>query len=139
MCHSDPQVLLRSHYSIPLEMTFSGKPTGARDLATGLALGLPQRWGLVLGPYELRAVAVAPDVQITGFAATPPEPIVTQLRTEAERTLAAMAKARSSANRNPGMDEFELRMRDALAAGRLAWLRRALTSYVARRCRVLAA
>ena len=69
------------------------------------------------------------------FAATPPEPIVTQLRSEAEQTLAAIAKARAAGTPVPGMDEIERGIRAALAAGRLAWLRRALTSYIARRCR----
>jgi hypothetical protein len=100
-------------------------------------LDIPQRWSFLLGPYELRSLAVTPDVQIAGFTATLPEPIVTQLRLEAERTLVAIAKARSSANRIPGMDELEQRIREALAAGQLAWLRRALTSYVARKCRAL--
>ena len=127
----------RDYYSIKLEMAFSGKPTAAKDLATGLGLDIPQRWSFVLGPYELRSLAVAPDVEIAGFTATLPEPIVTQLRTEAERTLVAIAKARTSANRIPGMDELEQRIRNALAAGQLAWLRRALTSYLARKCRAL--
>jgi len=127
----------RDYYSIQLEMAFSGRPTGAKDLATGLKLDIPKRWSFVLGPYELRSLAVAPDVQIAGFTATVPEPIVTQLRTEAEQTLVAIAKARTSASRIPGMDEIEQRIRDALATGQLARLRRALTSYPARKCRAL--
>ena len=59
------------------------------------------------------------------FNAAPPQPIVTQLRTEADQTLAAIAKTRAAGTPVPGMDEIERGIRAALAAGRLAWLRRA--------------
>ena len=53
------------------------------------------------------------------------------------RPLHDPSTARASAHRIPAMDELEQRIREALAAGRLAWLRRALTSYLARECRAL--
>jgi hypothetical protein len=129
----------RDYYPVQVEMAFIGKPSGAVDLSTGARLDIPQRWSFTLGPYELRSLTVRPATEIVGFTATPPQPIVAQLRADAEQTLAAMAKARASGKSIPGMDMMAKRIRDAVAAGRLAWLRRALASYIARKCRELGA
>jgi hypothetical protein len=120
-------------------MAFIAKPNGGKDLATGEAIDIPKLWSFVLGPYELRSLAVASVTEITGFTATPPEKIVAELRKAAEQTLAAIAKARAAGKSVPGMDPIENRILDALATGKLAWLRRALTSYIARKCRELVA
>ena len=127
----------RDYYPVQVEMSFSGRPSGAVELSTGERLDIPQRWSFTLGPYELRSLAVGPATEIVGFTATAPQPIVAQLRADAEQTLAAMAKAQASGKSVPGMDMMAKRIRDALASGRLAWLRRALTSYIARKCREL--
>ena len=66
----------RDYYPVKVDVAFSAAPKQAEDLATGEKMDLPQQWSLVLGPYELRSFAVAPEVEITGFTATPPENIV---------------------------------------------------------------
>jgi hypothetical protein len=43
----------------------------------------------VLGPYELRSFSVGSEIEVAGFRAQSPEPIVTQLRSEAEYQEAA--------------------------------------------------
>ena len=112
-------------------------PTKAEDLATGDKFDLPKQWSLVLGPYDLRSIAVPADVEISGFTATPPEEIVKNLRQEAEQVLALFGKLRTAGKSVPGMDKLEERMRAALAEGKLAWLRRALSSYVVRKSRAI--
>ena len=127
----------RDYFPIKVEMTFNARPTGAKDLATGEGLDLPQQWSFVLGPYELRSLAIGPNVNIARFTATPPEEVAAELRNAAEQTLAAIAKVRAAGKSVPGMDPMEQRIRDALATGRFASLRRILTSYVARKCQEL--
>ena len=130
----------RDYYPVNVQMDFSSAPTNAEDLASRQARSLPSDLtSFVLGPYELRSFSVGSDIEVARFHATPPESIVTQLRTEAEQTLAAIAKARAAGTPVPGMDEVERGIRAALATGRLAWLRRALSSYIARKCRELSA
>lgn len=128
----------RDYYPVKVDVAFSNVARRAEDLATGEKMDLPQEWPLVLGPYELRSFAVGPETEITGFTASPPDSIAKSLRQEGELVLAAMAKLRTAGQAIAGMDEMEERLRAALAAGRFAWLRRAMTGYVVRKCRALA-
>ncbi|MBU4272261.1 MAG: family 10 glycosylhydrolase [Planctomycetes bacterium] len=125
----------RDYYPVKVDVAFSARPKGAEDLATGERLDLPQRWSVVLGPYELRSLAVAPETEIVGFKATPPEDVVRGLRAETEQALAAFGKVRAAGKSLPGMDELEKRIRAALADGKPAWLRRALASYIVRKAK----
>jgi hypothetical protein len=125
----------RDYYPVHVQMDFNTSPVDAVDLAMGKQIAPGELASFVLGPYELRSFSVEPGIDVVRFGAKPPEPIVAQLRTEAEQTLAAIAHARAAATTVPGMDEIEQGMRAALATGRLAWLRRALASYIARKCR----
>lgn len=128
----------RDYYPVKVEVAFGSVPMGGVDLATGEKLDLPQRWSLVLGPYELRSIAVGPETTITGFTAAPPDGIAKELGRETEITLATMAKLRTAGKSIVGMDDMEERLRAALANGRFAWLRRALTGYIVRKCQALA-
>lgn len=130
----------REYYPVNVDVAFGFAPGDVEDLATGRKLDLPPRWSLVLGPYELRSLATAPDVEIAGFTATPPEKILAELHADAQSALAVMAKVRAAGQSVPGMDRMESRIRAALSEGKNpAWLRRALTSYTVRKCRELAA
>jgi len=124
----------RDYYPVTVLITFNRDPSDLRDLATGESVKASRRWRLALGPYQLRSFAVAPDAEIVEFAATPPENVAKVLAEEAECAFRAFEDARRRGLCIPGMDEFETRMRAALAEGRLAWLRRALTSYITRKC-----
>ena len=128
----------RDYYPVNVQMVFNSTPTDAEDLAIGKKLTPDDLASFVLGPYELRSFSVGSEIEVAQFDAAPPQPIVTRLRTEAEQTLTAIAKARAGGTPVPGMDEIERGIRAALAAGWLAWLRRALASYIARRCREVA-
>ena len=56
------------------------------------------------------------------------------LRERAHRALDAIAAVREAGKFIPGMDEMALRIPEALEQGHLAWLRRALTGYIIRKC-----
>jgi hypothetical protein len=127
----------RDYYPVKLDVTFNVKPMAAEDLATGQKIDLPQQWLFTLGPYELRSFALAPDAEIVRFQATPPEQIARALKEEADLALTALDKARKAGKPLAGMDAMEQQIRAAVGDGRLAWLRRALTSYIVRKCRAM--
>jgi hypothetical protein len=127
----------RDYYPVKVTIAFNAAPKAAENLATGQKSDLPQQWTLELGPYDLQSYAVSPDVQITGFTATPPEAIAQKLQQEAQQTLALFAKVRAAGKNVPGMDSLEARIRDAMASGKLAWLRRAIGCAVVRKCQTL--
>ncbi len=124
----------RDYYPVSVQLEFSSRPMQAQDLAVGQQLADADLASFVLGPYELRSFSVEPPIEVVQFRVTPPAAIVTQLSAAAEQTLAAIAQLRASGPLVPGMDELEQGLRAALATGRLAWLRRALSSYTARAC-----
>jgi hypothetical protein len=123
----------RDYYPVQVRFDFGGVPNGLRDLAAGDAIRAGQSWTLMLGPYELRSFAMAPDVEIRGFTTIVPAEIVQSLAEEAQQVFAAFDKLRATGKALPGMDDFEKRMRTALSQSRFAWLRRALTGYIARK------
>lgn len=125
----------REYYPVEVTISFGAEPAGLRDLATGNAIDTGPAWTLTLGPYELRVVALSPNVDVSGFSTRVPGDIAQALRDEAAAALAAFEKVRASGRFVPGMDEMEKDMRGALEEGRFAWLRRALTSYCVRTCR----
>ncbi len=127
----------RDYYPVKVEASFNDAPKDLTDLSTGEKLHAAQTCSCVLGPYELRSFSVAPEIEITGFKALPPEAIVQQLQKEGEEALAAIQKVRTAGKSVPGMNEIEPKIKDALAHGKWAWLRRALTSYIVRKCRTL--
>jgi hypothetical protein len=123
----------REYYPIPATIRFNNAPKDLRDLASGETIAAPEEWPLLLEPYELRVFAMAPETDIVQVNAAPPAAIVQALNEEARRTLAAMEAARTSGKAIPGMDDLASRIREALPQGRVAFLRRALTSYIARK------
>jgi len=131
-------VVNRDYYPIEVRLTFSEAPKGLKDLATGRAVAAGSQWALTMGPYELRSFSMDPNVQVTGFQAAPPAAIAQSLEAEGQKAIAAFEKVRASGKFVPGMDAMEKRIREAMAQGRLAWLRRALTGYIVRKCVALA-
>jgi len=130
-------VVNRDFYPIELEVTFSANPGEVVDLSTNETLHPSESWRFVLGPYELRSYAVAPDVRVVEFKAAPPKDIVDRLTAEAREALGLIKQVRAAGKELPGMDAISSGMRSALEEGRLAWLRRALNGYVVLRCREL--
>ncbi len=129
----------RDYYPVALEITFNSPAEDMRDLSNDGPVAAGTSWQGTLAPYELRAFTLSPAVAITGFTAAPPQDIQKALVVEAENALRLFARVRAKGARIPGLDLFEKRIQTALAEGRYAWLRRALTGYIVRHCRELTA
>lgn len=123
----------REYYLVSVDVAFNTQPVGLRDLATGEPIDASQHWNVELGPYELRVFGAAPIVDVLNFAVTVPAEIAAALQSQAETTVRAIAAVRAGGGYIPGMDALEKRVGAAAGAKRYAWLRRALTSYIARK------
>ncbi len=125
----------RDYYPVDLELRFDNRIGTMRDLAVNTAVAATDTWRTTLGPYELRVLSIPREYSVVGFV-TAVQPEITADLTE--RTMAAFQsfeKLRAQGMLIPGMDRFEARMRKALSEKRYAWLRRALTGYIARQAR----
>jgi hypothetical protein len=90
---------------------------------------------LTLDAYELRSLTLSPDVAATGFRATPPGDVVAAFNADARQALADLDAAAARGLFIPGAEQVRRGIEKALAEGRLAYLRRALTSYAVRKAR----
>jgi len=125
----------RDYYPVRVELAFDRSPRKLRDLASGEDLHASRQWEITLGPYELRSFAVARDSGITSFRAEPPPAIASALLAEGRKAVSDMDAAHAASRVIPGMDEMRRDIERAIVAQRLAWLRRALSSYIVRKCR----
>jgi hypothetical protein len=128
----------RDYYSVRAEVAFYRSPGRLDDLAAGKSVRAGRRWELTLGPYELRSFSMASDVQLASFSAKPPETIAADLPSDARKAVRALADLRTAGKFISGMDEMRRGFKSAIAEKRLAWLRRALTSYIVLNCREMA-
>ena len=131
-------VVNRDYYPIQVELAFNRSPEMIRDLATDTTLNASQKWPLSIGPYELRAFTVDPQFELTGFTAAVPPEISRTMIADADKAFIAFVTVRAAGKYIPGMDKMESRMRSAVAEKRFAWLRRALTGYIVRKCSEIA-
>ena len=69
----------REYYPVEVEVQFDRAPKGLVDLASSDKLRAKRCWQVVLGPYELRSLAVAPEVGIRDFVAHPPAEVAVPL------------------------------------------------------------
>ena len=125
----------RDYYPVRVELAFDHSPGKVQDLGTGENLRASRRWELMLGPYELRSFAVPHGVGLTGFTSEAPPAIASALLADAQKALHDLDAARAAGWLIPGMEEMQDDIVRAIAVPRLAWLRRALTSYIVRKCR----
>jgi hypothetical protein len=129
----------RDYYPVRVELCFTRSPRKLQDLATGENVHASGRWEITLAPYELRSFTVANDVDLAGFTVQPPPAIATALLEGARQALLDLDAAEAAGRVIPGMDEMRSEIERAIAKRRLAWLRRALTSYTVRKCHETAA
>lgn len=129
----------REYYPIKVCLQFNRKPGPIVNAATGQDETATNPWNIVLGAYELRVLTMRPNAEVTGFTCKLPPGIVKSVRAESERALRAIDAVRAAGKFVPGMDELAAEIPAALAALRIAWLRRALTGYIVRKCQDLAA
>lgn len=123
----------REYYPVEIQLDMSGTSGGVQNLATGEAVSDEQVTRFTLGPYELRVFSMPPERTVSGFTEIPPPEIVASITRDTQAAFEAFARRRADGKVIPGMDAFELRMRAALQENRLAWMRRALTSYIVRK------
>ncbi len=120
----------RDYYPVAVQVNLASPAGQATDLATGQKVDAPAQWALTLGPYELRTYALTESVGVAGFQAHPPEAIVHQLKAETDAALAAVQRLRAAGKPlPPGAETLAEGLSKAIQEGRLAWVRRALTSY----------
>ncbi len=129
----------RDYYPVRVQVTFQRSPGKVKDLATGEDVRAPRVLFLTLGPYELRSFATTPGSPISGFLAQVPPEIVSSLVADSRKALRALEEVRSSGHSLIGVDEMSQAIGQAIAQQRLAWLRRALNSYIVRKSRELVA
>jgi hypothetical protein len=117
----------REYYPVGVTLRFS-KLAGCRNLVTGAAL--PDSGELLLGPYELVCFTAEGETALTGFDVRVPAEIRAKLQEEVTKALAAIGRVRESGGFIPGMTEMAAGIEAAMREGRVAWLRRALNSYI---------
>jgi hypothetical protein len=127
----------RDYYPIKVEVAFDRPPGMVTDLATQETLPGPLRWEVVLGPYELRSFSMASEVKVVGFTVQPPAEIAAALKADGEKAIRELREFRASGRFILGMDEMQRGIESALENGHLAWLRKALGSYIVRKAREL--
>ena len=125
----------RDYYPVRVELAFDRSPGKLQDLATGETLHGSRRWEITLAAYELRSFAVSRDIGLTGFRPEPPPAIASALLADGRKAVSDLDAARAAGRLIPGMDEMRRDLERASAAQRLAWLRRAVSSYIVRKCR----
>jgi len=129
----------REYYPVAVALQLTGAAQ-ATDLATEQILDADPQWQVALGPYELRSFALQGEVKVAGFVASPPQNIVARLKEDAEAALERIGRLKTAGAALPaGTDRMAADIRAAIQAGRYAWLRRALHSYIVRKCGQLSA
>ena len=129
----------REYYPVSVELQLSGAAQ-ATDLATKQVLDADPQWPIALGPYELRSFQIEGEATVSGFIASAPPDIVTRLEEDAEAALERLERLRTTGVDLPaGAERMAADIQAAVQSGRYAWLRRALHSYIIRKCNELAA
>jgi hypothetical protein len=126
----------RDYYPVEVQLRCEPAALGITDLATGASFrAAASPWRITLGAYELRSFALPEHARIAGFTVHPPEGIARALRAEATEAVSALRRAEESGALIPGAERLRSGIESAMAEGRLAWLRRALSSYIVRAAR----
>jgi hypothetical protein len=125
----------RDYYPVRVALEFTHSPGKVQDLGKGETLRASHHWEITLGPYELRSFALARHVGLAGFTPKVPTDIAEALLADGRQALRDLDAARATGWLIPGTAEMRDGIERAIAGQRLAWLRRALTSYIVRKCR----
>jgi hypothetical protein len=125
----------RDYYPVRVELQFERSPGSVEDLVTGRTERVSKTWTITVGPYELRSYACEPSSRLTCFTAHPPAEIAAALLADGRKAIQDLADVRTAGHAIPGIEEMRSGLKSAMAEQRLAWLRRALTSYPVRKSR----
>ncbi len=127
----------REYYPVRVKLRFNKESNHLTDLVSGQIINVSTELDLPVGSYELRSLEMSPESEVTGFSATVPAEIISELNQQqatARGSLDKLAKAELPAGAVKLCAETEL----ALKEGRYAWARRALDSYPIRKTNELA-
>ena len=128
-------IVNREYYPIEIKLILKNSNGKAIDLATNSVVDAPDTWHLIIGPYGLNSYALPSDVNIESFVVIPPKEIIAKLTSQAEQTLKRIEKMKRLGVTLPvGTDKMTNEIKNALQEGKYAWLRRALGSYIIRKC-----
>ena len=128
----------RDYYPVTVGLDFTGSAGDVTELSGDEPIKCCDSLELVIGPYGLRSFSMKPDVNISTFTATAPAEIVESIYVEAAHVLESIQATAASGKYVSGMDDFADRISWLWGSGRIAWLRRAVTSYIARKCERIA-
>lgn len=123
----------REYYPVTVRLRLGTPAAEATDLASGWQVALADGAALALAPYELRSLALGEQVVVESFEAVVPPEVEAGLRREAAEALEALQQALAKGCEVPGAAELAGELQAAVAAGRWAWVRRALSCYIVRR------
>jgi len=129
----------RDYYPVQVELVFSAAPGRVKDLASQEEVRTSRHWRITLGPYEVRAFEFDAKAQLTGFSAEAPRDICEALLADARQALLDFDRLSATKRIVTGMPQMRRNLARAIEERRLAWLRRALSSYIVRQCRNLLA
>jgi glycosyl hydrolase family 10 len=128
----------REYYPVTTKLHLS-ESTEATDLATKQTLKVQPEWEIVLGPYELRVFALVGEGTVPGFTVSVPQKIATGLIEDARAALKQIQDLQAAGTSLPaGTERMAGEIRMAMKTKHYAWLRRALHSYIVRKCGQLA-
>jgi hypothetical protein len=127
----------REYYPATSTITLDKATNVVKSLDTGETVGWGTQHDVVLGPYELQAFSMPASVTVLGAAASIPREVEDRLIADANNATASLARVRTSGAHVPGTDELIKGIAHAIETKRFAWLRRALSCYVVRKCQLL--
>ncbi len=129
----------REYYPVTTTLEVTGAVQAA-DLSTKQVNKVGPQWEIVLGPYELRSFELLGEGTVEGFTTSVPEKIATGLIEHAHGVLKQIEELQAGGVALPaGTERMAVEIQAAVRAKRYAWLRRALHSYIVRKCGQLVA
>jgi hypothetical protein len=129
----------REYYPVKVKLKFGQESNQLTDLASGKIIKASTELDLTIGPYELRSFEMLPKFEITGFSATVPAEIASQLNQQlVTATVRLENLIKAKIDLPVGSRKLLSEIETALKEGRYAWARRALNSYPVRKADELA-
>ena len=125
----------REYYPVKIKLFFNKKANQLTDLVTGNLVQPSNELIIELGPYQLRSLSTLPETVISGFTATIPEKIKTELAGKFEAIKATIDQLKKAGVELPASLEKTINEIDlAVKEGRYASARRLLNSYAILKC-----
>ena len=131
----------REYYPIQIRVQFSEdhfKITPLDALVNDREIEIEANvWETTLKPYELRSFTMDAGIDINNFNLVIPTEIIQLLETQSTECLTLLERTQAMGYFIPGMEKLREKMTMAYEHQEYAWLQRALTCYIVRRCQEL--